>query len=169
MRGKVLGAVLLLAVMSAGLSDALSKGQAGHQEGIGEPKLAVLGSPNATYEERMNLALARYSEDLNYSRKILDEYVKKNLTDDEAFVATVSIFTLASQTLDEVEGIKPPERYAAYHNYSLQALANLKGYLWNLAKFCETGEVDYVAEAREHFNLSLSYYEKEQREAKRIS
>lgn len=115
-------------------------------------------SNDSSYKDQLMSALDLYRDDLNYSSEILDEYVKKNISNREAFVSTVSIFALVSQNVEEVTRLQPPEKYKDHHDRSLQALLNLKWYIWSLAKFYETNNVIYASKAREYFNTSLKYY-----------
>jgi hypothetical protein len=109
------------------------------------------------YQDDIRSALNQYRDDLNYSSRILDAYVKKNISDQDAFTSTVSIFTLVSQNLEDVEQIKPPKDYLNQYNNSMSAVFNLKWYTWNLAKFYETKNIIYAANARDYFNKSLKY------------
>lgn len=111
------------------------------------------------YLELLNAARNQYSEDLGYSSDILDDFVKNNITNREAMTATISIFVISSQTRDMIDQIDPPSEYIMYHTYILYSLKYLNIYLWNMAKFYETGNNEYALRARENFNLSISYYE----------
>jgi hypothetical protein len=114
-------------------------------------------SKASLYEKRMTSELDNYRDDLSYSSRILDDYVKKNVSDREAFTSTVSIFTMVSENLEAMDQIEPPVEYLSQYNSSKQAVFYLKWYTWNLARFYETKKVIYAAVARDYFNSSLAY------------
>ncbi len=119
-------------------------------------------SNNSTiYKSILIQALNQYDEDLNSSSYILDEFVKKNISSNDAMIATTSLFILASHTLETIKTAKLPPEYADYHNDTIRALEYLREYLWDMAKFYETNEISYALSARDNFNSSLYYYEKE--------
>ena len=111
------------------------------------------------YLDLMELVWIQYMEDLNYSSYILDEFVKKKINGREAMTSTMTLFTLTSQTVDMLDKIEPPSTFMQYHNYTLEALINLEGYLWNMAKFYETNRRVYAMQAHDNFNESMNYYE----------
>jgi hypothetical protein len=108
----------------------------------------------------MELIWAQYLDDLNYSSYILDEFVKNKINGRESMDSTMTLFVMTSQTVDMLDQIKPPAKHAQYHNDTLNALVNLEGYLWNMAKFYETNRRVYAVQAHDNFNRSMSYYEK---------
>lgn len=103
-------------------------------------------------------SLVQYEEDLNHSSYILDEFVKKNITNREAMVAASSLYELSSRTRELIYEEKPTRDYAIYHNDTIHALSYLRDYLWDMAKFYETNKLNYALSARENFNDSLYYY-----------
>jgi len=100
-----------------------------------------------------------YQEDLNYSSKILDEFVKGNISKRDAMIATTSLFTLTSQTAEAIVRVSPPPEFADYHDNSVGTLVYFKAYLWSLAKFYETGATKYAVQANDSFNISVKFYE----------
>jgi len=114
----------------------------------------------SSYQNVSNLIWRQYNEDFTYSSYILDEFVKNNISNQEAMINTVAVFTLTSELVVAVNLITPPEDYLDYHHYTLQSLINLKGYFWNLAKFYETGDTQYAIQSRERFNTSVDYRKK---------
>ena len=108
----------------------------------------------------MMQARGQFSEDLNQSSYILDEFVRKNISGRDAMIATSSLFVMTSHTMENVEDSAPPEKYLIYHNNTLQGLGALREYLWNMAKFYETNKISYAIRARDNFNKSLYYYGK---------
>ena len=116
---------------------------------------------SSIYRNILIQALTQYDEDLNSSSYILDEFVKKNISSNDAMIATTSLFVLASHTLEKIEVAKLPLEYAGYHNDTIRALEYLREYLWDMAKFYETNDISYALSARDNFNSSLYYYDKE--------
>ena len=101
-----------------------------------------------------------YNEDLKYSSKVLDEYIKKNLSRGEAMQAMTSVFILDYQATNMFARIKPPEKYSEYHNNTVNAIITLQGYFLNLAKFYETGLPGYGKSAQALFNQTIKYHDK---------
>jgi hypothetical protein len=101
-----------------------------------------------------------YNEDLNTAGQILDEYVKENISAREAMMATDSVYNLDSLTASRVAGVNPPEKFLIFHRDTTQAFSYLQGYMWNLAKFFETGNQVYASAARDSFNSSIQFKEK---------
>ena len=129
-----------------------------------ESRSIWLGSNNKSmddsiYQDLMDVVWIQYMEDLNYSSYVLDEFVNKNISGMEAMASTTSLFTLTSQTVDLLDKIKPPSKFMQYHNTTLDAMINLEGYLWNMAKFYESNRRVYAIQAHENFNESMSSYE----------
>jgi hypothetical protein len=159
--------VLLLAATTTGVSTALNTTPMDKSR-----ELMVEGGPFGTvltqdpdgnssyYLKLIKEAGNQYSEDLGYSSDILDEFVKNNITNREAMVATVSILTLTAQTYDMLSSVQSPDEYVKYQFYMESALKYFRLYLWNMAKFYETNRNEYAVKAREFFNLSIYYYEK---------
>ncbi|NMC10656.1 MAG: hypothetical protein GYA39_06760 [Methanothrix sp.] len=127
---------------------------------MGQAEGSSEGNNSSIYRNILIQALTQYDEDLNSSSYILDEFVKKNISSNDAMIATTSLFILASHTLETIEFAKLPLEYEDYHNDTIRALEYLREYLWDMAKFYETNEIGYAFSARDNFNSSLYYYEK---------
>jgi len=108
----------------------------------------------------LNSTWAQYQEDLNYSSVILTQFVKKNITEREAMIATTSLLLLASQTLANLNKLRPAKRYADSYNDTILALSNLGKYMWNISKYYETEKASYAINARENYNNSSYYFER---------
>jgi hypothetical protein len=125
---------------------------------------AAQNSENASSEEsyvvQSNQVWQQYSEDLIASSEILDDFVNKNITGREAMVQTIGVYLLTFQATNNINSMKPPEKYADYHNYTVNTLVNLQWYLWNMAKFYETNNSGYAIVARDNFNNTKSWREK---------
>jgi len=117
-------------------------------------------SNDSIFEDLMMQARGQFSEDLNQSSYILDEFVRKNISGRDAMIATSSLFVMTSHTMEKVENSAPSEKYLIYQNNTLQGLKALREYLWNMAKFYETNKISYAIQARDNFNKSLYYYAK---------
>lgn len=128
---------------------------------MGQAEGSSEGNNSSIYKNILLQALTQYEEDLNISSYILDEFVKKNISSNDAMIATTSLFILASHTLEMIEAAKLPLEYADYHNDTIRALKYLREYLWDMAKFYETNEISYALSAKENFNNSIYYYEKQ--------
>lgn len=113
---------------------------------------------DSIYKTIFMQSLVQYEEDLNHSSYILDEFVKKNITNSEAMMAASSLYELSSRTHELIYEEKPTPDYANYHNDTIHALSYLREYLWDMAKFYETNKINYALSARENFNDSLYYY-----------
>lgn len=101
-----------------------------------------------------------YRDDLNYSSYILDKFSRKNMSADEALVATMSLFQLNYQTTNIAGRINPPTEYADYHSYMIQSLSMFRSYLIGMAKYYETNDRIFAANAKEYFDKSIEYNEK---------
>jgi hypothetical protein len=123
----------------------------------------------SNYSELLGRTWSQYNEDLNQSSFILNEFVKKNITNSEAMTATTSLYVLNSFTLEQMNREKPPNRYEINHNSTLRALEALRLYLWNMAKFYETNRISYAIDARENFNSSLYYYNMEKEAIRKLA
>lgn len=108
----------------------------------------------------LNEARRDYNENVIYSASILDRFVRGNLTNENAMTATSAVFLLTSRTVDKVEKISPTDKYANYHEYTLNALTNLEDYLWLMMKYFQTNNRDYARQASDSFNMSVYYYDK---------
>jgi hypothetical protein len=152
---------LMVIVGAASLPEASSEKAASHglpDNGAGVlPETASLDN-NIIYTNVIIQSLVQYEDDLNQSSYILDEFVKKNMTSNEAMVATSSLFGLSSHSQEIIHAAKPIGKYAGYHNDTIRALTYLREYLWDMAKFYETNKISYALAARENFNESLYYY-----------
>ena len=120
------------------------------------------------YMHISNAVWTEYQENLNYSSKMLDEFVKGNMSKREAMVATTSLFTLASQTSESIVRVSPPAEFEDYHNYTLGTLVYFEEYLWCLAKFYETNDSDYAIRASDNFNTSVSFHKTAKTEIKEV-
>lgn len=156
---------LFLAMLIFGtviISSASNENKAGFggKDGIANSlQEATINSNESVYNELLKRAWIQFSEDLNQSSHILDEFVKKNITNDDAIEATAAIYILASHTKEVVENYPSPKKYSSYQNDTISGLETLREYLWNMAKFYETDRIYYAIQARESFNRSLYYYE----------
>ncbi len=162
---KKLCSILLLLFI---IGSALLSGASGEKVVIDVSKEASGGaqqnaSHNNTesfYKNLLKQTLGQFNDDLNQSSLILDEFVKKNISNREAMIASTSLYVLTSQTLESFNITKPPKEYSNNYNSTINALTSLKAYFWNIAKFYETSNVAYAKYARKNFNASLYYYEK---------
>ena len=167
MRSKLSVILLVLAMASTWIISVSGANQ--NIKGVGESIIPVTVSKienESAYKEFLNTTWSQYMDDLNYSSVILSGFVKKNLTNREAMISTTSLFVLTAQTDSAMDNVKPIQKYSNSHNDTLQALSNLEGYLWNIAKFYETDNTIYAIKARSDFNKSLSFYEKAHEEFK---
>jgi hypothetical protein len=62
----------------------------------------------------LNSTWAQYQEDLNYSSVILAKFLKKNITGRDAMIATTSLFLLTSQTLANLNKLRPPKKVCGF-------------------------------------------------------
>jgi hypothetical protein len=111
----------------------------------------------SAYLDLMNLVMAQYLEDLNYSSYVLDGFVNKKIDSKQAMTTTMTLFVLTSETVDMVDQIRPPDNFMEYHNVAQLTLINFEGYLWNMIKFYETNRKDYALQAHDNFNESMIY------------
>jgi len=102
----------------------------------------------------------QYSDDFVYASNILDRYVKNNTSSEKAMVASLSLYMLSLKDLNTIESIKPPEKYANYHNETREAFYYFEEYLLNIARYYETGKSVYVAEALQYYNLTTASRDK---------
>ncbi|MHB8120483.1 MAG: hypothetical protein ACYDHX_17500 [Methanothrix sp.] len=112
------------------------------------------------YPQISRAAWFDYTNDLNYSSKVLDEYANNNISESEAIQSLMSVYLLVGRTEANIAKIEPPEKYEKYHNYTFNAVENFRIYLWNLAKFMETRYTEYGLEAQSYLNQSLEYRQK---------
>lgn len=121
------------------------------------------GSPvdeETAYVNSSDIAWHQYSEDLFASSVVLNDFVQKNITRREAMTETMGIYLLSFQAVSQLNQLKPPERYSTYHNYTILSMTGLQWYLWNMAKFYETGNSGYAMVARDNFNSTKSWRDK---------
>ncbi len=137
----------------------LSIGTALAQSGIEEDGISVdnLTQSESNYLNLSNAVWNMYSEDLIYASQILDEFVKNNISSRNAMMATTSVYILDSITASNVDKVNPPEKFILLHRDTAQAFNYLEGYLWNLAKYYETGAGKYASIARDSFNSSILF------------
>lgn len=121
---------------------------------------AMLGlDENWEYSDVSEIAWRHYEEDDRYSAKILTDYINRNITMKDAMLELSSVYGMASKTVDMLSQLEPPEDYADYHNYTLNSLLYLTEYLWDAAKYYETGDVNYINLAQSNYNMSIQYHE----------
>ena len=132
------------------------------QSQIEENRTSVnnLTQSELNYLNLSNTAWNMYNEDLVYASQILDEFVKKNISSRNAMMATTSAYVLDSITASNVAKTNPPEKFILLHRDTTQAFNYLQSYMWNLAKYYETGEGKYATVARNSFNSSIQFKEK---------
>jgi hypothetical protein len=111
----------------------------------------------SAYLDLLGLIRAQYEEDLDYSSKILNDFVAKDIDARGAMTSTMTLFILTTETVDMLDRITPPNELVEYKNATQLALINLEGYLWNMVKFYETGKKEYANQARINFNESIIY------------
>ena len=123
------------------------------------------GSPSSlqqlnesSYNKVMGQVWKQYNDDFNYSSLVLDGFVKKNMSANEAFMSTISLYVLNERTINTFKLITPPQTYSQNHNLSLSALINLEDFFWYMAKYYQTQEKVYAVYARDKFNESRYYY-----------
>jgi uncharacterized protein with NRDE domain len=152
-----LGVLLILLVGTTGAVD--SNGFSGKNETTNAQTLTQAQN-ESSYLNLSNKMWGFYNEDLKSSSKALDEYVKKNISSNEAMQAMTSVFMLDYQATSMFARIKPPEKYSEYHNNTVMAIITLQGYILNLAKFYETGNPGYGRTAQALFNQTIMYHDK---------
>jgi hypothetical protein len=109
------------------------------------------------YLNLMELVGIQFNQDLEYSSKILDNFVNKEIISRDAMTSTMALFILTRESVDMLDRITPPRPYMQYHNVSKLALIKLEGYLWNMVKYYETNEKEYAIQAKSNFNESILY------------
>jgi hypothetical protein len=112
------------------------------------------------YINLSNALWKHYNEDLSCSSKALAEYVNANITRQEAFEAITSVIVLNSEVTDSITKLNPPKKYISYNENMVKSFADFHAYLFNLAKFYQTGNGAYALEARDLFNGSIEYHDK---------
>ncbi len=174
---KIVAGVLVLVLLVIGTSIAVdsSKVSVNNSKALGSASAsASVSSPmirsantsmnESSYRSFLDGIQSMYREDFNYSGNILEDFVNKSVSSRDALAATTSIYILTSQGVALLEINKPPTTYVDSYNNTLQALLNLRIFLWNMSKFYETGKNTYLTQARKNLNESVSYYKKGQEE-----
>jgi len=111
------------------------------------------------YLNLTNALWGHYNEDLSYSSNVLNKYVHKNITRQEALEEMTSAIVLNSLTMDTIAELNPPGKYERYNENTINAFEYFKEYLHNLAKFYQTGNSAYAIEAMSLFNKSIEYHD----------
>jgi len=122
--------------------------------------VAAQVSDGGNYSQTSRAAWFDYTNDLNYSSQVLNEYANKNLSESEAIQSIMSTYSLAGRTEANMAKIEPPTKFSKYNNYTYDAVEYFRMYLWNLAKLLETRYPEYGIEARTDFNKSMEYRQK---------
>lgn len=122
--------------------------------------LVVLAEEEVNYSQVVTAAWFDYGSDLNYSSRILEDYVNKNISDAEAIQSLMAVYVMAGRTAANLANLEPPAEFSDFHNYTFRAVEYFRLYLWNLAKFIETRYTVYGQDAMSNFNTSLEYREK---------
>ncbi len=165
---RITAAVLLLALLSlVWISNAVDTAAVSREPGLasGSPTSASGGAVpmnESSYRSFLGTVQSMYREDFNYSGSVLENYVNKTISEEEAMVATTSIFLLTSHSLALLDINKPPKIYERAYNNTHMALTNLRSFLWNMSKFYETNRGSYLIQARKNLNESVSYYKASQ-------
>jgi len=115
-----------------------------------------------TYINLSNAALAYYSQDLNYSSIVVDQFTKGSIGGREAMTATTTLYVLSLKTYVDLAAISRPsgEAYDTYNNDLAQTFGNYQMYLWLLMKYFETGDKSYATAAASKINDSYTYFQK---------
>jgi hypothetical protein len=115
-----------------------------------------------TYINLSNTALAYYSQDLNYSSMIVDEFTKGTISGRDAMTATTTLYVLSLKTYVDLASISRPsgEAFDTYSNDLGQTFGNYQMYLWLLMKYFETGDRSFATAAASKINDSYSYFQK---------
>lgn len=115
---------------------------------------------DATYLNHTDFVWSQYAEDLQFSSDILDGYVRKEITREQAMAATMAAYMMTFQQLSSLNGVTPPEKFKEYQNYTANSVGYLQWYLWYMAKFYETNKSTYAVWAYQSFNTTRDYREK---------
>lgn len=121
---------------------------------------AVLAQEEIDYGRIATAAWFDYGSDLNYSSRILEDYVNNNISDAEAIQSLMAVYVMAGRTAANLANLEPPAEFSNFHNYTFRSVEHFRLYLWNLAKFIETKYTVYGQDAMSNFNTSLEYREK---------
>jgi hypothetical protein len=102
----------------------------------------------------------QYMENLNYSSDMVDLFMKKNITNEEAMHLDASLMTLNAYTISAYETIQPSDDREKFHGFALEAMNHFQDYLFNMGKFFETNDGTYLLVARDYFNQTQDSYVK---------
>jgi hypothetical protein len=149
-----------LMILLVGITGAVDSNGLSATNETANAKILTQEQNKASYINLSNQIWDFYNEDFKSSSKVLDEYVKGNISGFGAMQAMTSIFTLNYQATSMFVRIKPPEEYLKVHNNTVLAIITLQGYFLNLAKFYETGDVSYGRTAQALFNQTVMYHDK---------
>lgn len=139
-----------------------------------EPVLMTMQSANGNEindtqaGQLANKSWNTFVENYDYQSEILNQTLNGNITSNEAMVSITALFVLNSQALDEAKRMNLGEKYATFHNYTINSMTYYNVYLYNMAKLFETKNGKYSRIARDAFNLSKEYYEMGKEEAEFI-
>jgi len=114
---------------------------------------------DSDYREVTDGVLIELNEDLNYSSFVLDSYVKGNISRESALTSTISVYVLNIHSINTILRVEPSEKFSDYHNYLTLMLSDFQMYLWNIAKFYETGKGNYALSARAMYNSTTENYD----------
>jgi hypothetical protein len=123
-------------------------------------KIPTQTENESQYLNLTNALWGYYNEDLSYSSEVLNKYVQANITRQEALEAITSAIVLNSKVADTIVELNPPEKYKSYNGNTVRAFESFRAYLFNLAKFYQTGNNAYAMEARILFNETVEYHDK---------
>lgn len=126
----------------------------------GDLNIPTQAENESQYIDLSNALWSNYNEDLSYSSAILDKYVNNNITRQEAMEAITSVIVLNSEIADSITKLTPPEKYISYNENAVKSFTDFQAYLFNLAKFYQTGNDAYALEARDRFNESIEYHDR---------
>jgi len=124
--------------------------------GVGSQQL-ISSSDYLNYTQS---GLVLFTEDLKYASWFRKELFNKNMTLNEAMTSALSLYTIVSQELNDINSIKPPlgSDYQLYQQEIVQSLVNFKNHLWFMLKFLETDNIKYFALSQNFFNKSMNHY-----------
>lgn len=157
---RILPAALLVAALINPIDLSCAQIGNGIDPAISTSSGAVGMDNESISRDLLNSTWAQYQEDLNYSSVILAQFIKKNITGREAMIATTSLFSLTSQSLANINKLRPSKKYADSYNNTVLALSNLGRYMWNISRYYETVKASYAINARESYNNSSYYFER---------
>ena len=94
-----------------------------------------------------------FIENFDHQGMILNGTLQGNMTYDEAMVAITALFVLNSQAVADAQSMIPDEKYADFHNATVNAMKYFNIYLYNMAKLFETRDARYSAVGRDKYIL----------------